>query len=178
MANNESRARIARAAETTRRVAPGYFEKTLAQRAELSGQAAGSLYEGISTEELEHKLLSAEWESYSHEAVTPGCSAFKAPLPGRLGVVDLHGLPLDSVVTLDDRKNTAKVSAVVSGVRGEIVDFTVLILGLEQGEEVIFTLHPGDPVRPSQVQATPGLHGKTVSVREALDMGLTTAKVQ
>jgi len=106
-----------------------------------------------------------------------GCFAFKAELPGQLGIIGLAGLPADAVVTLDDRKNTGKVSAVVEGVRGEEVPFTVLILGLEQGDEVVFTFHPGDPVRPSQVQAEPGLHGRTVTVSEALAMGLEMAKI-
>jgi len=174
---NNIQTRIARAVETTRRVVPGYFESTLDQRAGLSEKAAGSIYEGLSESQLERKLLTADWEEYSHEAVLPECVAYKAIIPGRLGIVELSQLPADAVVTLDDRKGTGKVSAVVEGVRGEEVDFTVLILGPEQGEEVVYTFHPGDPVRSSQVQAQPGMHGRQVTVAEALDMGLTTAKI-
>ena len=173
----EIRNRIAKAVESTRRVVPGYFEKTLAQRAGLSEQASGSIYEEITAEQLEQKLLTADWEEYSHPAVMDGCTAYKAALPGRLGVVELVSLPADSIVTLDDRKDTGKVSAVVEGVRGEEVPFTVLILGHEQGEEVVFTFHPGDPVRPSQVQTESGMHGRQVTVSEARGMGLETAKV-
>ena len=169
--------RIAKAAETTRRVVPGYFEKTLAQRAELSGMAVGSVYERVDGFELERMLLAQKWEEYSHPAVMPGCVAFKAPLPGRLGIVDLSTLPEDAIVTLDDRKNTGKVSAIVEGARGPIQDFTILMLGDEKGEEVIFTFHPGDPVRPSQVQCELNMHGQQVTVAQALEMGLTTAKV-
>lgn len=171
------RDRIARAAETTRRVVPGHFEKTVAQRAGLDEMAAGSIYEGVDASQLEQMLLAADWEPYSHPNVMSGCEAFWAPMPGRLGIVDLRSLPADAVVRLDDRKGTGKVSAVVSGVRGEERDFTVLILGVEQGEEVIFTFHPGEPVRPSQVQTEPGMHGRQVAVFEALEMGLETAKI-
>ena len=173
-----NRNRIARAAETTRRVVPGYFEKTVAQRAGLEEAAAGSIVEEVNATQLEQMLLAAEWESYSHPAVMSGCEAFWAPIPGRLGIVDLRSLPTDAIVRLDDRKDTGKVSAVVSGVRGEKRGFTVLILGTEQGEEVIFTFHPGEPVRPSQVQTEPGMHGRQVAVSKALEMGLETAKIE
>jgi hypothetical protein len=174
---NNIQTRIAKAADTTRRVVPGYFEKTLAQRAELSGSAAGSIYPGVDEAQLEQMLLTADWEEYSHPAVMSECVAYKANIPGKLGIVDLASLPVETVVTLDDRKNTGKVSATVKGVRGQDVDFTVLILGPEQGEEVIFTFHPGDPVSPSQVQVEPGTHGRQVTVSEAQGMGLGTAKI-
>jgi len=106
-----------------------------------------------------------------------GCSAFVANISGRLGIVELRSLHSDSIVTLDDRKNTGKVEAVVQGVRGKIKDYTVLILGPEQGEEIVYTFHPGDPVRPSQIPAE-GMHGRQVTVSEALDMGLEIAKIE
>ncbi len=174
---NDIQTRIAKAVETTRRVVPSYFEKTLAQRAELSGKVAGSVILGVDEAQLEQLLLTADWEEYSHPAVMSECVAYKANIPGMLGIVDLASLPVETVVTLDDRKNTGKVSATVKGARGQDVDFTVLILGTEQGEEVVFTFHPGDPVSPSQVQVVPGLHGKQVTVAEAQGMGLGTAKI-
>ncbi|MCK9379119.1 MAG: hypothetical protein M0P97_03160 [Candidatus Moranbacteria bacterium] len=169
--------RIARAIDTTRRVVPGYFEKTLAQRLPKTG--AGSVVVGFeSAEELERALMAAKWESYSHPAVMAGTEAFiTKDIRGLLGVIDLVDMPADSIVSLDDRKNTSKVSCVVEGVRGQDVDFTVIILGTEQDEEIVFTFHPGAPVRPSQVQAEPGMHGRQVTVKEALGMGLQTAKI-
>jgi hypothetical protein len=169
--------RIAQAISTTRRIVPGYFEKTLAQRLPKTG--AGSVVVGLeNAEELETALINADWESYSHPAVMAGTEAFiTKDIRGQYGVISLADLPADAVVTLDDRKDTGMVSAVVKGVRGRDVDFTVLILGPEQGEEVVFTFHPGDPVNPSRVQAVPGLHGKAVTVSQALGMGLETVKI-
>jgi hypothetical protein len=175
---NEIQNRIAFAIDRTRKVIPGYFEKTLAQRAELSGKAAGSIYEGVGETELEQMLRGANWEEYSHEAVMPGCVAYKAAISGSLGIIDLQSMASDAVVRLDDRKGTGQVSCVVTGARGQIVPFTVLILGQEQGEEVIFTFHPGDPVRPSQIRTESGMHGRQVTVSEALAMGLETAKAE
>jgi len=172
-----NRFHIAEVIETTRRVAPGHFENCVAQRAQLDPMAAGSLIEGVNSIQLEQILLNAEWEEYSHDALMPGCRAFKANIPGRLGVINLSQLPDNKIVTLDDRKNTGSVYCVVKGVLGPEVDFTVVILGLEQGEEVVFTFHPGDPVAPSEVSVEPGLIGQQVTVEEALKMGLKTAKI-
>lgn len=169
--------RIARAIDTTRRLVPGYFEKTVSQRLPKTG--AGSIVVGFDTSEaLEKALVSASWELFSHTALMAGTEAFVTKdIRGLLGVVDLVDLPADAVVTLDDRKGTGKVSCTVEGVRGRDVDFTVIILGLEQGEEVVFTFHPGDPVFPSQIQTESGMHGRQVAVSEALGMGLEMAKV-
>lgn len=175
---NAIKTRIALAIDRTKSIVPGYFEKTLAQRAGLSQKSCGSIVAGVNETQLEQMLRAADWDEYSHEAVMAGCEAFRAPIKGQLGIVDLRHLPPDAVATLDDRKGTGKVSAVVAGVLGEEVDYTVLILGQEQDEEVVFTFHPGDPVRPSQVQTEPGLHGRQVTVSQALGMGLETAKIE
>lgn len=176
--------RIEKAVRNTGYVVPGYWEKTLNQRIAGSPTAAGSVYEQFEDAvTLESALMVADWEPYSHSAIAAGCEAFVALIPGRMGVVTLRDLPSDAVVTLDDRKGTGKVSAVVKGVRGPAVDFTVLILGREKDKEgneyeIVFTFHPGDPIRPSPVDATPGLHGKQISVTEAISMGLEMAKVE
>jgi len=174
---NNINTRIAQAIDAIRRLMPGYFEKTVAGRLPETG--AGSIVDGFeSAEELEKALVAASWESYSHPAVMAGTEAFiTKDVRGKLGMIDLVDLPAGTFVTLDDRKRTGKVSCTVEGVRGEDVDFTVIILGKHEGEEVVFTFHPGDPVDPSQVQVEPGMHGKQVAVAEALGMGLAKAKI-
>lgn len=169
--------RILTAIENTKMACAGYFEKTLAQRAGLDPAACGSIYENISAPLLETALKAVTWEPYTHPAILSDCTGFWAQLPGRLGVVELASLPPESQVTLDDRKGTGTVSAIVKGRKGALVGFTVLILGPAHGVEVVYTFHPGAPVAPSQVQAAPGLHGKIITVAEALALGLTTAKI-
>jgi hypothetical protein len=168
---------ISQAISNLKEINLAYWQQTLKQRLPVGG--AGSIVLGVETaEELEQKLLSADWESYSHPAIMEGCEAFLArDIRGLLGVKALGEIAADTLVTLDDRKNTGKVSAVVQGVRGDEVDFTVLIVGKEEGRDVVFTFHPGEPVAPSKVSAEAGLHGKTVTVKEALAMGLTTVKL-
>ncbi|OGZ54061.1 MAG: hypothetical protein A3H64_00430 [Candidatus Ryanbacteria bacterium RIFCSPLOWO2_02_FULL_45_11c] len=176
--------RIEKAVRNTGYVVPGYWEKTLNQRIACSSTAAGSVYEQFEDPvTLESALMVARWKPYSHPAIAPGCEAFAAFIPGRMGVVPLRDLPSDAIVVLDDRKGTGKVSAVVKGVLGPRVAFTVLILGREKDKEgneyeIVFTFHPGEPVRPSPVDATPGLHGKKVTVAETLAMGLEMAKIE
>jgi hypothetical protein len=168
--------RIAQAVEAIKTLDCGYWNSTLVQRLP---SGAGSIVEGFATaEDLEKGLIEAVWEEYSHPAVMEGCVAYKThSIHGKLGVKPLAELPLYALVTLDDRKNTGTVSAVVKGVLGAEVDFTVIILGIEDGKEVVFTFHPGEPVNPSKVQAGLDNHGKTVTVKEALGMGFETVKI-
>jgi len=170
--------RIAKAIETTKLVVPGYFEKTLTQRAGLSGKAIGSIYPTMNEADLEKALLEVCWTPYYHQAIQKGCTAFKAGLPGLIGIIRLTELRPQTLVTLDDRKNTSNISAVVKGIRGKFAPITVLILGQEKGQEVVFTFHPGEPIKASQVKAETGLHGKSITVTEALKLGLEYAKIE
>lgn len=176
--------RIQAAIANTKRVVPGYFESTVAQRSSKTG--CGSVvttYHGKPVSDgIGHLVFfdaQAGWEEYPEcPALMPGCSAFiNREIGGELGVVSLAELAPETEVVLDDRKGTGNVSATVKGVRGKHVDFVVAILGDEQGSEVLFTFHPGDPVNPSKVKTEPGMHGKVITVAEALRMGLETAKI-
>ncbi len=169
--------RVIAAIEAIRAIDEAYWEGTLTQRLP---NGAGSIVSGdfSTTAELERALLGANWEEYSHEAIMEGTVGFIThDLGGRVGVIDLDKLPAERLLTLDDRKNTGKVSATVQGVLGDEVGYIVLIIGTEDGVEVCFTFHPGSPVVPSNVQVQPGFHGKAISVAEAIGMGLTTAKI-
>lgn len=163
--------------EATRRLAPNYFEGTCAQRL---ANGAGSCYEGVSSvEEMERLLLEATWEPIEHPAISEGCRGFMTrDIPGgRFGLAEIRKMPDDVVLTADDRKNTGKVSLTVSGQKGEHVEETYLILGPEQGEEVVFTFHPGPPVRESKVQTETLPHGTQISKAKALEMGFELAKI-
>lgn len=176
---NDERVMMAIAATKTVQNPVDYWATTCAQRAGANPNAAGSVYERLSADEVEWLVKGAKgWELYEHPALMHGCVAFKVHgLVGRVGVVDLAKLAGDATVVLDDRKNTGAVSATVRGVLGDTVDFTVIILGLHEGKEVVYTFHPGEPVPASEVKVESGLHGKEITAAQALDMGLTTAKI-
>lgn len=161
----------------TRKLVPGYFESTCRQR--LTG-GAGSCFEGISTiEEMEENLLKAKWSQIEDENVTEGCTAYvTTDIPGgRFGLVEIKDLPDETVLVADDRKGTGKVSLTVSGQKGAYVQETYLIIGPEQGEDVVFTFHPGPPVRESKVQTSELPHGTEISKAKALEMGFELAKL-
>lgn len=177
--------RIAAAVENTKQLVTSpkhanYWESTCAQRAGANPEAAGSVYDGLSTDEVAWTILQVnDWEVFIHPDLMPGTTAFvtKKAMPGRNGIVELSSIEDSVDVILDDRKGTGTVSATIKGIRGELVGHTVIILGDNDGKEVVFTFHPGDPVKPSSVKLEPDMHGKKISAKEARDMGLTTAKI-
>lgn len=172
--------RILRAIQTTKRCLPGYWEGTLAQRSLLSGRAIGSVYQNMTPDQIEAMVLAADWELYQHPSVMAGCTAAIAKLPGWLGLVDLESLSPETPVYLLDPKDTGKCSAVVAGILGSWVSFSVLILGNEKLDdkievEVVFTFSPGDPVRASEFPAQ-GSMGR-VSITQAKALGFDLGKV-
>ncbi len=205
---------VREAIEKTKEVMPDYWQKTVEQRSK--GGAGSIVYDTIKQKDiepttLERLLINADWVPYTHPDIMEGCKAYKAYIPGHVGIINLDKLYPGAEVTLDDRKGTGKVSAVVThnwfcgnphpapysscgprnpgdcgddwGCRSvkiskPHVDFTVIIIGEHEGNEVVFTFHPGDPVSPSEVPAEPGMHGKTITAWEALKMGLSTGKVE
>jgi hypothetical protein len=157
---------------------PNYWSNTLASR-QPSGN--GSRFHETVTEET---LKAVEWEeitdSLPEGVKMPGCRYFQTAIPGLLGVVELGDIPRSQRVLLVDPKGTGKVSAEISRevLSQELsdVDFTVLTVGEEEGMNVVYTFHPGLPIRPSQVPAE-GFAGREVTVSEAYDLGLHYAKV-
>lgn len=159
----------------TKEVVADYWKATCTQR--LSG-GAGSIYPQFSSiEELETALLNTDWVETTHPAVMEGCRVFVGNLSGEFGLVDISTLPDDAVLVADDRKNTGKVAMTIAGVRGKVVPQTYVIVGMEGDKEVVFTFHPGEPVRPSIVSVENLSHGTTVTKSEALALGFNLAKI-
>ena len=166
---------IADCISSIKEILPAYWNSTLQQR--LAG-GAGSCYDAFnSVEELEMAILTADWEETSHPSVPEGCRVFRTLLPGRFGLAKIADLPEDTILTADDRKNTQRVSLTLSGTRGEMVEYSYLITGLEQDREVVFTVHPGEPIAPSKVTTEELAHGSTVSKAKALELGFIWAKL-
>jgi len=171
--SSEINTRIINALQATAEVDSKYLMSTLKQRIQCG---AGSVIVGHqSAESLLMGLKAANWEEYSHPAIADGCVGYRThDLRGYYGITPIAD---DMTVVLDDRKNTGKISATVLGACGDHVKYVVIILGQDMGREIVFTVHPGDPVIPSAVQATPGMHGRTITGAEAKAMGLYTAKI-
>lgn len=156
---------------------PEYWEKTLAQRISTG---TGSVYSSIENiEEMEIKLLNSSWTPADHPAVAPGCKAYvtKDIKGGCYGMVPVADQPNDAVFVIEDQKNTGKVSLVLQGAGRIPAEETWIIIGEEQGKEVVFTFHPGEPV-PKATTSTEELPvGTKLTKAEALALGFNLAKV-
>lgn len=173
-ANNKA---VNSAIDATKEYLGSYFENTCKQR--LEG-GLGSSYDGInSAEEMENALRSANWIVAEHPDVMPGCTAYttKDIKSGHFGLLKIADLPDDATITASDPKGTGKVSMVVSGEKGPEVEDTWLITGDEDGHDVVFTFHPGEPVRPSLVEVENCPDGKQLTKEEAIALGFDLAKI-
>ena len=154
---------------------PEYWEKTLLSRLQ---NGVGSRTNFKTIQELRAALRKTTFVPYKHEAIAEDCIAFECNIGGFLGIV-----PIESQrrYQLQDPKGTGKVTPVLAAEPGVTfkrpVEFSVLICGEEKGKLVAFTFHPGEPVRPSEVAASEGMVGKVITGKEALELGLTYAKV-
>lgn len=183
----ESYKRIQAAIANTKRVLPGHFESLVALRSPKTGCGLMvTSYRGQSVSDgIGHLVFfdaQAGWEEYPNcPYITPRETAFiNREIGGELDVVSLAEFAPETEVILDDCTGIGSesfVSATVKGVRRKHVDFVVAILGGGQGTEVLITFHPGDPIFRSMVRTEPEMIGKTVTVAEALKMGLETAKI-
>lgn len=166
--------RVNNAISATRMLDCGdYWRKTLNSR--LS-EGSGSRTMFGDPVELEAALRNVDWRPYQHEAIGPDCVAFVCDLPGLLGVFPI--IDTDRI-RLSDPKGTGKICGEFIGgsMRMPHVGYTVIILGKEDGEEVVFTFHPGPPIRASEVEADPALVGRNVLGTFAKELGLVFAKV-
>lgn len=117
----------------------------------------------------------ADWEPYEHRDIQAPAKGYRTHRAGRQLVISLTELAPDAVITFDpdDAKSrrTGVVMGNVVGVTGPEVDFVVALVGPDEGVDVLWTIHAGDPVRPSVVPAVDWA-GKRVTVAEAAALGV------
>lgn len=135
----------------------------------------GSSY-NLTKNELEEKIKNADWQEVVHPDVMPGCTAFKANIPGLLGIMPIQELPEEADLYTIDTKHTGFIGIGCTGVQKMPVGYSYLILGMEGDLEVVFTFHPGEPVRPSEVETAEIPAGKKITKEEALAMGFSLCK--
>jgi len=158
---------------TTENKLTAHWDGTLSMRLPNSG--LGSIYPQFDTKEaLKEALLNAKWVKYSHPAMPGGAVGFKAELPGEIGMISLDDLDDDCEVRLVDPKQTGFLSAVVDGNNYETSSFTVMIVGDNDGDLVVYTFHPGDPVERSAITG----EERTVTVSQARELGFGLAKIE
>lgn len=171
-----NRSRIRAAIINTRNIQQpeGYWKNLVASRTQ--GTGLGSYYD-LPFEEIEDLISNTMWRPSASTFVSEGCIAFEADLLGFMNVIELSELDDDAEGTLEDPKGTGNMELHVSGSGGVMTSVTTCILGIHEGMEVVFTFHPGEPIRPSVVVTDPNKIGKTITVAEARILGLSHAKV-
>lgn len=169
--------RINNALQNIKELLPEYWEATVNSR--TPGKSVGSVFSFSNIEKVLFEDRINDWTVYENcPNLIPGCIAFiLRDVDGHLGVVELEKLNSEMVLDILDNKKTGKAKLLAHVGLGPETNFATLILGDEQGKEVIFTFHPGQPVRPSEIPIE-ALEGKTrITVREAMALGFTTANV-
>ena len=148
-------AEVWRAIANTIEVVPGYFEGHLEGRSAAGdgstiwrwGKACPNGHAVMNT------LLDTLWQEYpSCPNLIPGCTAYRAAIPGTIDLRKVSDLADDTPVVWV-RTDHGYQYPTVAGTEGEYVDETVLIVGPEAGRTVVYTFHPGNPIKPSQVSA-------------------------
>ena len=164
--------------DNTKKTLGDYFAKTCEQRL---ATGIGSRYENIpDVAAMEAALRAADWTEANHPDIMPGCRAYitRDIKGGRQGVVALDDFDLAYEVIAVDPKRTGNVEVAIDiGNFGPRVEETWAIVGPENGVDVLYTFHPGEPIRPSQVPASLVPAGTKLRVIEALGLGFEYAKV-
>ncbi len=134
-----------------------YLLSTLSQR--VSGISAGSWFEEMAEEDIIRAILDDDKELSEfipeEGAGIPICTYYSVELPGKNGIRNLDDLPEDSPLYLTiAHAGTGKFDVCTSSqVEAKDEEKTTLILGPEDGiGEVLFTLHPGLPIKPSDLK--------------------------
>jgi hypothetical protein len=167
---------VIEAINNSKRIMPEYWAKCLTQRSKVV--SAGSFYD-LAAEQIERALEAAIWKKAEHPSIMAGCTAYVTEnMPyGYYGLIDINTLDDDVVLTCEDRKGTGMVSLTVHIDKEflPIARYTWLIIGEDNGEQVVFTFHPGEPVSPSFTQM--GKVPATLTKQQALDLGFNKAKI-
>ncbi len=172
-----SNQRVRKAVLATEKLLGDYWENTCKLR---SGNG-GSCYPGKTPQEIADMVMEADWHEAQHPDVMPGCSAFKASIPGGLfGLVKVDDLPDSAVLIAVDPKGTGRISMTVCKeylASENMTDETWLIVGPEAGVDVVYTFHPGEPVRPSLVETAELADGTRLTKGDAKAFGFDLAKI-
>ena len=177
---------------------PEYLKASVVQR-NPGPEAAGSVFSSpVSPDDL----ISANWEPYNHPNINSPAIAFKAPIPGILGIAEIKGLPQEQPVRFqpahggkvtvkdeDSPKFGQQLAEVVTQIPegNRKVKHTTLILGPTKDDPnklTMWTFFPGDPtpkfpdITMDDVRQSLGSQEETVvaTIADASEMGYNFVK--
>ena len=182
--NDHATKDVREAIANTEELLDRYFSTTIGTRTDVG---IGSTYDNMSPEALREHLKKAQWEEVFHKDVMPGCKAYVTKnIPGgRMGLLNVKDLPDDTLFLAEDPKSTGRVSICTAGELGHETKETFIIVGKDTDQPnpadrerpVVFTFHPGEPVRPSLVNTAKIADGSILTKSEVLGLGFDLAKV-
>lgn len=136
---------------------PDYFSRALSMRTPEG--RIGSYFE-MTPDQLKQALFQAKWEPYDPRdadgnPIIKGARGYRATIEGgRLGMTTVESLPADAKLYLADVKGTGNWSVDTVGAKGEPTNHVTMIVGEAEGKQVVWTFHPGEPVRPSALDSS------------------------
>ena len=176
-------ARVRQAIKNLERIDPGYHEKMFKQRSGHDSMAAGSIYD-MPPEAIKDALMAAKWMPYAHDDIkAPAMGFITHDIEGQEGLIDLRDAIRDGIlkptdmIEFSDPKGVGNPSPTVKAKRGGKTNKTIAILGPYPNteEEVMFTFHPGEPVRKSELPSE--MTGESMTVADAIEKGFRRVKV-
>ena len=180
------------AVSNTKQNMPQYYHDVLEQRLYTNGAGSRTQYDTI--ESLDAALDGANWVDITDE-LDP---AVKAPecvylattdITGWNGLLDIDSMDDSEMLEFIDTKNTGRLSIAATRNSSEypqclpLAKRTVAILGPEDGIQILYTFHPGDPIPMSTFKV--GEHengisyhpGMRITAKEAKELGFKHAKL-
>ncbi len=170
--------------EAIRNTPRDYMTSLLASRDAVTG--IGSIFLKPTTKDT---LLEAAWENYQHPNIAAPARGFICQnMSGYVGIIRIIDLPEpqegEGLFLVPNSKKTGFVDAVWREKKGiartsmPMVDFTVALIGPgDNGQDMIWTVHPGHPILPSTLKAEGDVE-KAVTRDEAWAAGFEFAKVE
>lgn len=185
---NEVNEYVRNCIQKTKTKMPYYFEKCLQQRLK---NGIGSTTDCETVDEMEAELMSADWSPWidNEGVLSPCCKAFfTEDISGYHGMLDINQFPDDALCYFNDFKKTGFLSLCMKTDKRERVNFTILIIGPEEGiGDCMYTFHPGNPVPAStfksgelneEGQKKAYKDGDTITVKEAKELGFKHVKAE
>jgi hypothetical protein len=125
--------------------------------------------------------------TWDHPEIMAPAQGIMLKIPSRVGVVELDQLDNDTVLQLVNRHEVSnddlpelQPEVFVDDVPARTLtsEISTCIIGPNRdGEPIIYTIHGGEPKRPSGIPDVTAFSGRGIKVRDAKILGLTYTKV-
>jgi hypothetical protein len=181
MEDDSSKARVARAIEASENM--GHFIGALRTRNQ-SSESEGSTFK---EEQTAKSLKNADWKPYEHPDVKAPAVAFRAPIKGYFGIIELKDIDPETPVrivkahkgaeTPDGTPIEAACIVPASKVPRPESNFTTILLGPGGDKEIVWTFFPGPPIAPSSMVWSEELEAEVTNAGEAIAAGYKYGKL-